>query len=102
METALTPYRALDLTNGSGYLCGRILGDLGADIIKIEPPGGDSSCDVGPFYSDIPHPEKSLFWFAYNYNKRSITLDITTTDGKEIFKKLASQADFVIESSSTD
>lgn len=97
-EGALSPYRALDLTDEKGFLCGKILGDLGADVIKVEEPGGEPSRRIGPFYKDIPDPEKSLYWFAYNSNKRGITLDIETVDGREIFKKLIKMADFVIES----
>ena len=97
-ETMLSPYRVLDLTDEKGLLCGKILGDLGADVIKIERPGGDPARNIGPFYHDEPDPEKSLFWFALNTSKRGITLDIEKADGKEIFKKLVKSADFVIES----
>jgi crotonobetainyl-CoA:carnitine CoA-transferase CaiB-like acyl-CoA transferase len=90
--------RVLDLSNELGFLCGKILGDLGADVIKVEPPGGDPSRNIGPFYQDIPHPEKSLYWFAHNNNKRGITLNIETNDGREIFKRLIKTADIVIES----
>jgi len=79
-------------------LCGKILGDLGADVIKVEKPGGDPSRRIGPFYHDIPDPEKSLYWFAYNNNKRGITLSIETADGRELFKRLVGTADIVIES----
>jgi crotonobetainyl-CoA:carnitine CoA-transferase CaiB-like acyl-CoA transferase len=94
----LSPYRVLDLADEEGLLCGKLLGDLGADVIKIERPGGDSARNVGPFYHDEVHPEKSLFWFALNTSKRGITLNIEKTDGKEIFKRLVKSADFVIES----
>ncbi|OGP96686.1 MAG: hypothetical protein A2157_15355 [Deltaproteobacteria bacterium RBG_16_47_11] len=94
----LSPYRALDLTNDKGYFCGKILADLGADVIKIEPPEGDPGRKIGPFYHDLPDKEKSLYFFAYNTNKRSITLNIEAPDGQEIFKRLAKTADFVIES----
>ncbi len=97
-QSLLSPYRALDLTDEKGFFCGRILGDLGVDVIKIEPPGGDPSRRIGPFYHDIPDPQKSLYWFAYNANKRGITLNIETTDGQEIFKRLVKNTDFVIES----
>lgn len=66
-------------------VCGRILGDLGADVIKVERPGGDPCCNIGPFYHDIPDPGKSLFWFAYCANKRGITLDIESADGEEVW-----------------
>jgi crotonobetainyl-CoA:carnitine CoA-transferase CaiB-like acyl-CoA transferase len=94
----LSHCRALDLTDDKGLLCGKILADLGADVIKIERPGGDPSRRIGGFWGDIPDPEKSLYWFAYNSNKRGITLNIETNDGREIFKELVKTADFVIES----
>lgn len=94
----LSAVRVLDLTREEGYLCGRILGDLGAEVIKIEPPNGDPGRRFGPFYRDIPHPEKSLHWFAYNANKKGITLKIESADGQEIFRRLAAKADVVVES----
>ena len=97
-QSALSPYRALDLTDEKGLLCGKILADLGADVIKIEKPAGDPAHNIGPFYKDTPNSEKSLYWLAYNANKRGITLDIETITGQEIFKKLVGTADFVIES----
>jgi benzylsuccinate CoA-transferase BbsE subunit len=94
----LSCYRVLDLTDEKGFLCGKALGDLGADVIKIERPGGDPSRSRGPFYHDIIDPEKSLYWFAFNANKRGITLNIETSDGREIFKELVKTADVVVES----
>ena len=96
--TAIPSIRVLDLTDERGVLCGKLLAELGADVIKMEKPGGDPSRNLGPFFHDMPHPEKSLFWFAYNVGKRGITLNIETADGKEIFKRLADNADIVIES----
>ena len=97
-EGLLSPYRVLDLTDERGFLCGKLLGDLGADVLKIEKPGGDPARSTGPFYKNIPDPEKSLFWWAFNANKRGVTLDMETTDGREIFTRLVKSADFVIES----
>ena len=94
----LSAYRALDLTDQNGFLCGKILGDLGTDVIKIEKPGGDPARSIGPFYQDIPDPEKSLFWFAFNTSKRGVTLNIESEDGKSMFRRLVEGADFVIES----
>jgi crotonobetainyl-CoA:carnitine CoA-transferase CaiB-like acyl-CoA transferase len=98
MEGMLSPYRILDLTDEKGLLCGKLLGDLGADVIKIEKPEGDSARKIGPFLQDDPDPEKSLYWFAFNTNKRGITLDIETGKGLDIFRKLVKTADAVIES----
>jgi benzylsuccinate CoA-transferase BbsE subunit len=94
----LSHLRALDLTDDKGFLCGKILADLGVDVIKIERPGGDPSRFKGSFWGGQPDPEKNLYWFAYNINKRGITLDIEKTEGREIFRKLVGTADFVIES----
>jgi crotonobetainyl-CoA:carnitine CoA-transferase CaiB-like acyl-CoA transferase len=90
--------RVLDLTDKNGFLCGKILADLGADVVKIEKPGGDQDRNIGPFYQHSLHPERSLYWFAYNANKRGITLKLESRDGQQIFKSLVSKADFVIES----
>jgi len=97
-DLPLSPYRVLDLTSEKGYFCGKILADLGADVIKIEPPEGDPGRNVGPFYHGQQDKEKSLLFFAYNTNKRGITLNLQTHEGQEIFKRLAKTADFVIES----
>ena len=94
----LNACRALDLTNENGFLCGKILADLGVDVIKVEKPGGDDARHFGPFWEDIPEPEKSLYWFAYNSNKRGITLNISCRDGNQIFRELIKKSDFIIES----
>lgn len=94
----LAPYRVLDLTWEHASLCGRLLGDLGAQVIKVEPPRGDPARLRPPFYGDQPHPDRSLtFWF-YNLNKRGITLDIATADGQALLKRLATQTDILLES----
>lgn len=97
-ESPLSNYRVLDLADEKGLFAGKILADLGMDVIKVEKPGGDPARNRGPFFKDIPHPEKSLFWFAFNTNKRGITLNIESEDGKEIFLKLVKRADIIIES----
>jgi crotonobetainyl-CoA:carnitine CoA-transferase CaiB-like acyl-CoA transferase len=96
----LSPYRVLDLTDERGILCGKILADLGADVIQIEPPGGSSARRLGPFYGDEAHPERSLFWWAYAANKRSITLNLASSDGRSLLKQLIVSAHFLIESAS--
>ena len=98
MEKMLQHLRALDLTDDKGFLCGKILADLGVNVIKVERPGGEPSRNIGGFWGGKPDPEKSLYWFAYNSNKKGITLDIESVKGKELFKKLVTTTDFVIES----
>ena len=96
-DLPLSPYRVLDLSDEKGFLCGRILGDLGADVIKIEPPGGDPSRRRGPYYHGDARDDRGLYWFAHNYNKRGITLDLATADGRALFLRLAETAHFVVE-----
>ena len=98
MSDVLSPYRVLDLSNERGLSCGQILGDLGADVIQVEPPGGSSARRLGPFYGDQPGPDRSLFWWAYNRNKRGITLDLEREAGRSILRDLVHSADFLIES----
>jgi crotonobetainyl-CoA:carnitine CoA-transferase CaiB-like acyl-CoA transferase len=95
----LSPYRVLDLSDERGLLCGQLLADLGADVIKVEPPGGAPARAIGPFLNDTPGPERSLYWWSYNRNKRGITLDLERPAGRELLKRLAARADFFIESS---
>ena len=94
----LSPYRVLDLTDDRGQLCGQILGDLGADVVKVEPPGGSPARTLGPFFHDEPHPDRSIFWWAYNRNKRSVTLDLASAEGRALFDRLIERADFLLES----
>jgi crotonobetainyl-CoA:carnitine CoA-transferase CaiB-like acyl-CoA transferase len=94
----LSGYRVLDLADEKGVLCGKILADLGADVIKVERPGGDGARRIGPFYRDHADPENSLFWFYTNLHKRGITLNLETAAGRDIFKRLSAGAHVIIES----
>ena len=97
-QFALTGCRVLDLTTPLGQMCGKILGDLGADVIKIEPPAGDAGRLRQPQYRDPSGNCHSLFWLAYNNNKRGITLNLETEEGRDIFRRLAEIADVILES----
>ena len=94
----LSPYRVLDLTTERGLLCGQMLADMGADVIKVEPVGGSPARNIGPFYQDAAHPNRSLYWWAYNRNKRAITLDLERDAGRNLLLRLVERADFLIES----
>lgn len=94
----MLPYRVLDLCDEQGIFCGRILADLGSDVIKVEKPGVDKSLHPDAFDNDPTDSLQSLSWLAYNANKRCITLDIERMEGKEILKKLVKKADVVLES----
>jgi crotonobetainyl-CoA:carnitine CoA-transferase CaiB-like acyl-CoA transferase len=95
---ALSDLRVLDLTDLKGALCAKLLGDMGADVIKIEPPGGDPMRTIGPFLDGTPHRDRSLLFWFYNTSKRSITLDLHKPAGQEIFKQLVVKADVIVES----
>ncbi len=91
--------RVLDISQGiAGPFCARVLGDFGADVIKVEPPGGEPGRSMPPFFQDDPHPEKSLFFLLLNLNKRGVTLDLESDAGAKLFKELVQQSDVVVES----
>src|ERR671932_2237662 len=89
----LVTLRVLDLADQNGGLCGRILADLGADVVKVEPPGGDPGRRVPPFADDYPEPERSLTWLAGNINKRGITCNLEMASGRALLLRLADRAD---------
>ncbi len=96
-DGALSGLRVLDLADPKGIYCTKLLADLGAEVIRIEPPGGDPVRKIGPFLKDQSDPEKSLYFLHFNTNKRSLTLDIETKSGQETFKRLAQTADILVE-----
>jgi len=96
-SSALEGVRVLDLTGGMGAYCTKLLADLGADVIKIEPPGGDPARNIGPFVGDEPGPDRSLNFLYQNTSKRSITLDLEDEADREKLRKLVPTADIVVE-----
>jgi crotonobetainyl-CoA:carnitine CoA-transferase CaiB-like acyl-CoA transferase len=94
----LSPYRVLDLTDERGLLCGQMLGDLGADVIVLEPPGGNSARRIGPFWHDQVDTNTSLYWWSLNRNKRGATLNLATEQGRALLRDLVARSDFLIES----
>jgi crotonobetainyl-CoA:carnitine CoA-transferase CaiB-like acyl-CoA transferase len=95
---ALSDLRVLDLTDLKGALCAKLFGDMGADVIKIEPPGGDATRAIGPFLGHQPHRDRSLLFWFYNTSKRGVTLDLDKPEGQALFKQLAATADVIVES----
>jgi crotonobetainyl-CoA:carnitine CoA-transferase CaiB-like acyl-CoA transferase len=96
----LSPYRVLDLTEGGAALGPMILADLGADVIKIEPPGGSPSRRTAPVDPSLPPDVAGLEFAAFNRNKRSIVLDLAEAAGRERFLQLVAGAEFLFESAS--
>ena len=97
-DSLLGGFRALDLMDEKGFVCGKILAALGVEVIKVEKPGGEPARGIPPFLHNTQDPEKSLYWFAFNTDKRSITLNLEASQGQDLFRKLVDRADFVLES----
>ena len=99
-DQALSDVKVLDLTwHIAGPYCTKLLADYGAEVIKVERPGGgDPARRMGPFLGDDPHPEKSGLFLHLNTNKKSITLNLKSATGKRIFKELVRTADILVES----
>jgi crotonobetainyl-CoA:carnitine CoA-transferase CaiB-like acyl-CoA transferase len=89
--------RVLELADEKGQFCGKLMADLGADVIKVEPPGGQHTRLVGPFLDDIPHGERSLFFWHYNTSKRGISLNLEHPDGQALLRRLVPTADILLE-----
>jgi crotonobetainyl-CoA:carnitine CoA-transferase CaiB-like acyl-CoA transferase len=95
--------RVLDLADEPGVYCGKLLADMGADVIKVEPPAGAAMRRIGPFFAEEntgtgrSDCNRSLFFWHYNTNKRSVIIDLKTAEGSAIFLRLAATADIIIE-----
>src|SRR3989441_847566 len=94
----LTGIRVIELADEQAEYCGLTLAGLGADVIKVEPPGGSPTRRIGPFYQDREDPERSLFFWQYNRGKRSIVLDLRQPDDRDRFSALVVTADVLLES----
>ena len=94
----LKGFRALDLTDLSGQLCGRVLADLGMEVIKIEPPGGDPVRNLAPFITSADGKRLSTVFAHLNAGKASKVLDLNAAAGRAQFREWVRDADVVIES----
>ena len=98
-STALSDLRVVDLSNAiAGAFCSKLFADFGADVIKLETPTGDPTRTLGPFPGDDADPEASGMFIYLNTNKRGVTLDIESVQGREIVAGLLKAADVVVES----
>ncbi len=98
MAQPLHGYRVLDLTRREGGMCAQVLGDLGADVIQVEPPGGIESRRRAPFIAGRNDSEASLTWRAFARGKRSIVIDTAIAADVDALRELICRADFLIES----
>ena len=94
----LKGFRVLDLTDEKGALCGKMFADLGAEVIKVEPPAGCSTRRIPPYLEDKADPEHCLYSIAYHAGKKSVTANLATDDGRAIVADLAAKSDFLVES----
>jgi crotonobetainyl-CoA:carnitine CoA-transferase CaiB-like acyl-CoA transferase len=97
-HSALSDLRVVELSNERSVFAGKLLADMGADVILVEPPGGDPIRGYEPFLGDQPGPERSLYFWHYNTSKRGITLDLDTDAGREALRRLVITADLFLES----
>jgi len=89
--------RVLDLTREPGFLAGKLLAELGADVVKVEPPEGDPARRRPPFRDGIVDPDRALVWLALNTSKRGITLALDRPRGRDLFLRLVARADVVVD-----
>ncbi|GAA1948401.1 hypothetical protein GCM10009798_04470 [Nocardioides panacihumi] len=93
----LTGVRVVEVGDRIGEYCGLVLAGLGAEVIKVEPPEGAESRRMAPFVDDVPDPERSLHFWAYNRGKRSVVLDLETEDGAAALEQLAAACDVLLD-----
>ena len=96
-QFALSGRRVLELADHTGAYCGKLMADMGADVIKIEPPGGSASRNHPPFWEAGPAGSSSVGFLYLNTGKRSVCLDLDSSAGQERFRELARSADLVVE-----
>lgn len=96
-DRALEGVRVVEFTDELGSYCGRLLADLGAEVIKVEPPGGGLERRTPPYFHGIESPDTSLAFWVHNTSKKSVVLDIETAEGRAGARRLALSADIVLE-----
>src|SRR5574337_1781324 len=101
-DAPLHHLRVIDCTDLRGALAGRLLADLGADVVKIDPPSGDAGRGRPPFAGDVADPDRSLPFLYRNANKRAAVIDWTRAEGRERFARLCAAADVLIDNCTGD
>jgi crotonobetainyl-CoA:carnitine CoA-transferase CaiB-like acyl-CoA transferase len=97
MDAALKGLRVVELADDRGAYCGKLLADMGADVVKVERPGGDPTRMFAPFWGEKPDPGRSLPFLYQNTSKRSIELDLEREEGRALFSDLCARSDLLIE-----
>jgi crotonobetainyl-CoA:carnitine CoA-transferase CaiB-like acyl-CoA transferase len=101
-EGFLGGIRVLEIGDELGEYCGKVLAGLGADVVRVEPPGGEVTRTYGPFYQDEPNPNRSLYFWHYNFGKRGIVLDLDEPGDQQRFARLAETCDVIVDSRPRD
>src|SRR3954454_11793305 len=94
----LSGLKVVELSHEASSWAGKLMADLGASTIVVEPPGGSAQRSYGPWLDDEPGPERSLWWWHYNTSKKSVVLDIDEDEGRRQFVELVRGADILLES----
>ena len=102
MSGPLEGLRVIELASESAAFAGKMLGDLGADVVVVEPPGGHATRGYEPFVDDVVDPEGSLWWWHYNTSKRGVTLDLDDPPDLAVFRALVREADILLEAEHPD
>ena len=95
--SALGGLRVIELAREPIALAGKLLADMGADVILVEPPGGDPTRAYPPFVDDVPGANRSLYWWHYHTSKRAVVIDLDTPGGRDRFRQLVATADILLE-----
>jgi crotonobetainyl-CoA:carnitine CoA-transferase CaiB-like acyl-CoA transferase len=100
--TALKGLRVIELAAEPVAFAGKLLADMGADVVLVEPPGGDPCRGYPPFLDDEPGPDRSLYWWHYHTNKRGVVLDLDEASDADRFRRLIAGADVLLEAEPRD
>jgi crotonobetainyl-CoA:carnitine CoA-transferase CaiB-like acyl-CoA transferase len=93
----LTGIRVIEFDDGLAQYCGKLLADMGADVVKVEPLAGSAARSIPPFAHDKPDPNASLYFWHYNLSKRSVVLDLANVDDRDAARELVGSADVVLD-----
>src|SRR2546423_1284658 len=97
MAGPLTGLTVVELSHEACAWAGKLLADLGAEAVVVEPPGGSAQRRHGPWLDDEPGPERSLWWWYYNTNKQSVVLDLDDAGDRDRFVRLVETADILLD-----
>lgn len=97
MRGPLSDLRVVEIAHERSAFAAKLLADMGARVVLVEPPGGSAAREYPPFLDDEPGPDRSLHWWYYNTSKLGVTLDLESPDGHALFRRMADEADLLIE-----